>query len=404
MAVVATSPIPVAVTSAPVAKRSRAPFVMGALVLVAGGVATAIYFKRLGKENTDDAQVEAHVASVAPRINGQVKKVDVNDNEVVKVGQVLVELDDRDQQVRLKIAHADLDAATASLNAAQKQLALTDKTAKANLVAAQGGVTMAAATSGSTNAMIDQAKADIVAAQSRVQLAKTERKRAETLHASGAMPQSEVDAKVAADETAAAMLSEANARLASAMANRGNSSGTVESAHGRLLAASTVQEQIDTAQAQVGIAEAKVAQAQATVDRAQLDLDYTKVTAEIAGSIAKRNVEPGQLVGPERPLMAIVDLQDTWIVANMKETQLKDIKPGQPADIEIDSFDGTLAGHVDSLAAGTGSRFALLPAENASGNFTKVTQRIPVKIVLDHRDDARLLRPGMSAEVTIHTK
>ncbi len=374
------------------------------LLVVASGVATAIYFTRLGKETTDDAQVEAHVQSVAPRIAGQVKKVDVSDNEAVTVGQVLVELDDRDQQVRLASVRADLAATNATLHAAQTQLALTDKTAKANLVAAKGGVTIAAASSGSTNALIDQAKADIVAAKSRVQLAQIDRARAEKLHAAGAVAQNEVDAKVAVDEQAQAMLSEANARLASAMANRSNSSGSVETAQGRLLAASTVDEQLESAKAQVALAEAKVAQAQTAVDRAQLDVDYTKVRAEIAGNIAKRNVEPGQIVGPERPLMAVVDLGDTWVVANLKETQLKDIKAGQTAEIEIDSFDGTFAGHVDSIAAGTGSRFSLLPPENASGNFTKVTQRVPVKIVLDKRTDAKMLRPGMSAEVVIHTK
>ena len=403
MAVVAAAPLPI-VQTVPVVKRKRAPIVFAGLLVVAGGVATAIYFTRLGKEATDDAQVEAHVQSVASRVSGQVRTVDVTDNEPVKVGQLLVELDDRDQQVRLASARADLSAMNASLHAAQTQLALTDKTAKANLVAAKGGVTMAAASSGSTSALIDQAKADIVAAKSRVQLAKLDRERAEKLRAAGAVAQNEVDGKVAVDEQAQAMLAEANARLANAMANRNNSSGTVETAQGRLLAASTVDEQLESARAQVALAEAKVAQAQAAVDRAQLDLDYTKVRAEIAGTVAKRNVEPGQIVGPERPLMAIVDLGDTWVVANLKETQLKDIKAGQAADIQIDSFDGTLAGHVDSIAAGTGSRFSLLPPENASGNFTKVTQRVPVKIVIDRRDDTRLLRPGMSAEVVIHTK
>jgi len=407
MAVVATAPVSASVsalTVAPVAKRKRAPVVFGGLLLVAGAVAATIYVRRLGKESTDDAQVEAHVSSVAARVSGQVKKVRVADNEVVKVGQILVELDDRDQQVRLASARADLAAATAQLHTAQTQLALTDKTAKANLLSAKGGVAQAAAVTGSTAAMIDQAKADITAAQSRVQLAHLDRERAEKLHASGAIAQAEVDAKVAVDEQAKAMLAQADARLASALANRSNSSGTEESARGRLLAASTVDEQLESAQAQVALGEARVAQAQASVDRAQLDLEYTKVTAELAGTVAKRNVEPGQNVGPERPLMAIVDLGDTWVVANLKETQLKDVKAGQAAEIEIDSFEGTLAGHVDSIAAGTGSRFSLLPPENASGNFTKVTQRVPVKIVLDHRDDASLLRPGMSAEVVIHTR
>ncbi|HEY6175996.1 MAG TPA: HlyD family secretion protein, partial [Kofleriaceae bacterium] len=179
--------------------------------------------------------------------------------------------------------------------------------------------------------------------------------------------------------------------------------GTEASARGRLLAAQTVDEQVEASRAQVALAEARVAQTQAAVDRATLEVEYTKVHAEIAGQINKRSVEPGQLVSPDRMLMAIVDLSDTWVVANLKETQVADIRSGQPVDVEIDAFPGTLKGHVDSVAAGTGARFSLLPPENATGNFIKVTQRVPVKILIDDRG-GRALRPGMSAEVVIHTK
>lgn len=400
MAAPSVTPI-VAEAAAP--KRRRAPFVLGGLVLVAVGVALYVYFSRLGKESTDDAQVEAHVANVAARITGQVKRVPVADNQQVKVGDVLVELDDRDQQVRLVAARADLAATQAQLRTAQTQLSLTEKTAKANLAVAKGGVEQAAAMTGTTQAQIDQSRADVSAAQSHKQLTKIDREREDRLFKTGAGTQSELDARIAADQQADAQLAQAEAHLASALASRGNSSGTIESARGKLLAASTVDEQVETAQAQVALGEARVAQAQSALDRAQLELDFTKVRAELAGSVAKRAVEPGQMVAPDRPLMAIVDLSDTWVVANLKETQIKSIKPGQSVDIEIDSFGGTLHGHVDSIAAGTGSRFSLLPPDNASGNFIKVTQRVPVKITLDDRGD-RVLRPGMSADVTIYTK
>jgi len=195
----------------------------------------------------------------------------------------------------------------------------------------------------------------------------------------------------------------AEARLASALANRSNSSGTEVSARGRLLAADSVDEQLKASRSQVALAEAHVAQATAALQRATLELGYTKVRAEIGGVVTKRAVEPGQLVSPDRALMAIVDLSDTWIVANLKETQLSDIKAGQDADIWVDTFGSELHGKVDSIAAGTGSRFSLLPAENATGNFIKVTQRVPVKIKLDDRL-GKTLRPGMSADVTIHTR
>jgi membrane fusion protein, multidrug efflux system len=251
--------------------------------------------------------------------------------------------------------------------------------------------------------MIDQARADVASAQSHKQLVKTDRERAEKLMAQGAGTKADVDARRAADEQADAQLAQAQARLVTAMANRSNSSGTAESARGKLLAASTVDEQLEAARAQVALGDARVAQSQAAVDRAALEVDYTKLRAELAGTIARRSVEPGQTVSPDRPIMAIVDLADTWVVANLKETQLADIKPGQAVDVEIDTFSGTLQGHVDSIAAGTGSRFSLLPPDNASGNFIKVTQRVPVKIKLDDRG-GRVLRPGMSADVTIHTR
>jgi membrane fusion protein (multidrug efflux system) len=384
-------------------KRRRAPFVLVGLLVVAGSVATYIYVSRLGKEKTDDAQVEAHVSNVAARVAGQVKRVLVSDNQEVKVGDLLVELDDRDQQVKLAMGRADLAASTAQLRNAQTQLALTEKTAKANLAVAQGAIAQAAAVTGNTAAQIDQAKADVAAAESRKQLTRLDRERAERLRATGAATQSEIDARVSADTQADASLAQAQARLASALANRSNSSGTEVSARGRLLAAETVDEQVELARAQVALADARVAQAQAATERAALELEYTKLRSEIAGTVTKRMVEPGQLVSPDRALMAIVDLSDTWVVANLKETQLAEIKAGQAAEVEVDSYAGAMTGHVDSVAAGTGSRFSLLPPENATGNFIKVTQRVPVKIKIDDRR-GHLLRPGMSADVTIHTR
>ncbi|HEY3807404.1 MAG TPA: HlyD family secretion protein [Kofleriaceae bacterium] len=389
--------------SAPPAKKKKAPIVLVGLIGAAVVIAGIIYITRLGKEKTDDAQVEAHVANVSARIAGQVKRVLIEDNQPVKKGDVLVELDDRDQQVRVAAARADLAAVQAQLRQAQTQLALTDKTAKANLAVAKGGIAQAAAVTGSTQAMIDQAHADVSAAESRKQLTQLDRERYEKMLAGGAVAKAEVDARVAADTQADAQLATAKARLITALANRSNSSGTAQSAEGKLLAASTVDEQLEAAKAQVELAEARVAQSQAALDRALLELDYTKVKAEIAGTIARRSVEPGQMVGPDRPLAAVVDLDSTWVVANLKETQLEDIKSGQPVDISVDTYDGELHGKVDSIAAGTGSRFSLLPPDNASGNFIKVTQRVPVKIVLDDRS-GQILRPGMSCDVTIHTK
>lgn len=388
---------------APPAKRRRAPVVFAVLLIAVGAAAAALYLTRLGKEKTDDAQVEAHVSNLSPRIAGKVTRVLVADNQEVKAGDVLIELDDRDQRALLGDARGKLEEATAKLAYAESQLAMTQKTAQANLTVARGAIAQAAAVTGSTEAQIEQARAELAAAESRKQLARLDRERAERLHTTAAATQAEVDARSAADTEADAALAQAQARLVGALANRSNSTGTEATARGRLLAAQTIDEQVMGVRSQLDAAQARVKQREAAVKLTELLLEYTKIRADNPGIITKRSVEPGQLVSPDRMVMAIVDLSDTWVVANLKETQLADIRPGQPVDIEVDTFPGTLRGHVDSIAAATGARLSLLPPENASGNFIKVTQRIPVKVKIDNRGD-RVLRPGMSAEVVIRTR
>lgn len=386
------------------AKPRAVRLVLPLLVALALGGGAVSYTRGLGKESTDDAQVEGHVASVAPRVAGQVARVLVQDNQAVKAGDVLLELDDRDQQARLAAARADLAAAKAAAAAAATQLALTEKTAEANLRVARGGLTQAASVGGTTRAGIDQAKADVTAARARQALAALELKRAEKLSEDRVISAAELDNRRSLVEQSDAALAQAQARLASAEAGRGNVSGTVEAAQGRLLAAQTGPEQIEAARAQLELARARVEQSEAAARQAELNLSYTKVTAQVAGVVARRTVEPGQLVGPERPLLAIVPLDDTWIVANFKEDQLAHMRPGQPAEITIDTYGGrAFQGTIESLAAGTGSRFSLLPPDNASGNFTKVVQRVPVLIRVTHAPDA-VLRPGMSAAVTVRVK
>lgn len=376
------------------------------LAAIAVGAGALTWSLGRGKESTDDAQIEGHVANVNPRVGGQVKTVLVKDNEVVHAGDVLVELDDRDYRVRVDVATADLAAAQASLDAAKAQLVVTTKSAEANVVVAKGGVSQARALEGSTFATIDQARADVAAAESRRDLAKLEHDRSEHLVGEGAVARADLDLKSAALEQAEAALRQARARLVSAQSNVGNSSGSVDTAKGRLALAELGPEQIDAARAQVALASARVDQAKAALEQAELNLSYTKIVAQTDGTIARRSVEVGQAVSPDRPLMAIVPLEDTWVVANFKEDQLEHMAPGQRVDVSIDGYAGrAFAGEIDSIAPGTGSRFSLLPPDNASGNFTKVVQRVPVRVLLDPsmRGDT-VLRPGMSVSVTVHVK
>ncbi len=385
-------------------KRSKAKFVALGLALAAltgGGV---LYAHSLGHESTDDAQVEGHVQGVSSRVSGQVAKVLVKDNQMVEVGDVLVELDPIDLQARVDAAKADVAAAEAAVSQARAQLALTQKNVQANLVQAKGGVTQATGGLSSAQATVDQAKADVSAAEARQKLAQVDYDRAKELFSSGAISKAEIDARKSTLDQADANLSLSRARLDAARANIAAGAGGVELAQGKLAGAESGPEQIAAAESNVTAAEARVGQAKTALHIAELNLGYAKITAPVRGVVSRRTVEVGQVISPDRALLAIVPLDDVWVVANFKEDQLAKMKPGQRAEIEVDAFgDKKLVGHVDSFSGGTGSRFALLPPDNASGNFVKVVQRVPTLVRVDD-PKGLVLRPGMSAVVTVDTK
>jgi membrane fusion protein (multidrug efflux system) len=396
---------PAAAPEAPAAKKtSRAKIVLPVLVALAATVGGISYVRGLNVETTDDAQVEGHILNVAARATGQVAQVLVHDNQLVEEGQDLVYIDDRDLQARLLGARADLASAKAQLASANAQLALTERTITASLKQAKGGIAQASSGFLTSRAASDQARADIAVAASKRTLSETDQKRAEALFAQGAISQAEVDRQRAAFDQADAQLAQAKARLASAEAGSANTVGMVETAQGRLAQAETGPEQLDAARAAAGVAGARVEQAQAALSLSELNLSYAKVKAPMRGVVSRRSVEPGQLVSPDRTLLALVPPDDVWVVANFKEDQVKEMRPGAKVEVKIDTYGRrTFAAHVESLAGASGSRFALLPPDNASGNFTKVVQRIPVLIRLDAPPDVPL-RPGMSAYASVNTK
>lgn len=390
--------------SAPPKKKKNKARIIGIGLVVAallgGG---AYYVLHLGKESTDDAQVEGHVQPVSPRVSAQVAKVLVKDNQSVKAGDLLVELDRSDFEAKAAAAQADVAAAQAAVASAQTQLELTQRNSDAMLRQARGGVTQASSGVTSSQAAVEQATADVVSAGARQKLAQQEYDRTENLHSTGAVSQADLDNHRMTLDSANAGLSEARARLLAAKAGVGNGEGAVELAQGRLAAAQTAPQQVANAQAALKVAEAKLLQAQAAQRLADLNLSYTTIRAPAAGNISRRTVEVGQLVSPDRPLLAIVPLDDVWVVANFKEDQAAKMRPGQKASVSVDAYGKSFEGHVDSLSAGTGSRFALLPPDNASGNFIKVVQRVPVLIRLDGAAGVDL-RPGMSCNVTVRTE
>ena len=376
---------------------------LGMLVVALVGSGTVWILNR-GRESTDDAQIEGHIVSVSVRTPGQVGRVLVTDNQLVKMGEALVELDLDELKARLNVARADRMAAEAALALAQAQLSLTERTTTASIRQARGGVSLAASGVVSSKAQLEQAQADIAAAQSRQQLASKELDRVRALFAEGTVSQAELDARQAAADQGSAGLDLARARLDSSRALISGNYGGVEQAEGRLTAALTAPQQREASQAQVQLSAARVEQARASERLAELNLSYGVVRAPVSGVVSRKNVEVGSLVSPERPVMALIPLDEVWIVANFKEDQIGAMRAGQIATVKVDTFsDRKLSGRVESIAAGTGARFALLPPDNATGNFVKVVQRVPVRIAIEPIAGLTL-RPGMSAAVTVRVE
>ncbi len=382
-------------------KRRRAKLVFAVLVAVAATGGAVAWLLSRGRESTDDAAVEGHVLTISSRIGGQVARVLVKDNQPVEAGQILAELDKTELQARVEVARADAQATQAQVELAKAQLDLTDRNADAGLRQARGNVSQATSSVASTKAQISQMSADLAAAESRYRLTTLELERARELFASRAIPQAEMDMRQANQDQAKASLDQSQARLESTRAAVSGGYAGVVQAEGRLAAALTAPQQVQAARAQLQLATARQKQAEAAQTVAELNLSYANIASPVRGIVARRTVEVGNMVSPDRPLLAVVALDDVWIVANFKETQLGSMRPGQPATVTIDTYaNRTLHGHVESLAAGTGSRFALLPPDNASGNFIKVVQRVPVLIRLDDTSGLAL-RPGLSADVTV---
>jgi membrane fusion protein (multidrug efflux system) len=327
-------------------------------LLVAGGVYGYGYWTT-GRflESTNDAYVQADYTIIAPKVSGYIAEVMVDDNQPVKTGQVLAKIDDRDFSTALAQAQADVEAAEASIRNIDAQLALQE-------------------------ASVDQASADIASAEAGVTFAKQDHSRYQDLMKTGYGTVQRAQLANADLQQQTALLQHDRAALVAA------------------------QKQIEVLKTQRSEADAQLAHNQAVAQQATLNLSYTTITAPIDGVVGARSLRTGQYVQAGTQLMALVPLQASYVVANFKETQLTEMRDGQPATIEVDSFPGALIhGRIDSLAPASGLEFSLLPPDNATGNFTKIVQRIPVKIVLDSNDPlVGLLRVGMSVEASIDTK
>jgi membrane fusion protein, multidrug efflux system len=389
-------PPPVARPRRPIYRR-RGALVAAAVLGTAALAAGVLYWLHSRQfEETDDAFIEGNIAPSSPRVAGTVQSVLVTDNQDVPAGMALVRLDPRDFQARGDQARATLEAARARWEAARTNVSLTRANTAAALTSARAGVEQADAAVRSSEAQLASAAADVKAAE-----AEAERRQADLRRYSSLDPrnvsQQQLDAARAAAEAAEAQLVAARKRAAAAESMVGEARARVGQARGSLEAASTAAEQVAAAEAQARSAQAVVDEARAAMELAELELSYTTVRAPVAGRITRKSVQPGQYVQAGQTLLAIVR-PEVWVVANFKETQIARMHRGQDVEVRVDAYpDRRFRGHVDSIQAGTGARFSLLPPENATGNFVKVVQRVPVKIVLDRDPEAdRLLGPGMS--------
>ena len=428
-----------AATFAPPRRRRRRARI--AILVALGGVLLlgAFYGVRLwrywdGHVSTDDAFVEAHVSPVSARVRGTVLEVLARDNQEVAAGAPLVRLDARDLEVKLEQARAALQTAQGRLRMAVAGVPMTDQSTRSQVALAEATSAKALLGIDSAERVLEERRSRLAARRAAVQVAQAEvsarqadfdrasldRGRSQELFERKLVARQELDHAESAFKTAAAALEAARQRLDGARAEVTQAEAEVasqqvalaqsrrhrEETEAGLATAQSRRGEVTVRSAEAASAEAQLAEARAAVREAELNVEYTTVTAPVAGRVTRRTVEVGQVVQPGQPLLAIVDVRNLWVVANYKETQLTRVRPGQRATISVDTHPGlVLRARVDSIQSGTGSRFSLLPPENASGNFVKVVQRIPVKLVLEPGQTAQtLLVPGMSVVPVIELR
>jgi membrane fusion protein (multidrug efflux system) len=396
----------------------RRLLVLGGLVLLALAVGLLYYYHN--RETTDDAQVDGHITPIASKIYGRVAEVLVTDNQPVKAGQVLVKIDPRDYQASLDqakaaLALAESDAASAGVDVprTRENVASGTSNADAQLAGAVADLQRAEVTYDQARTSdLAWAQANIEKSKANAELAQADLARYKPLLDKGEISKQQYDAaKANADATASGLRADqeklaqaqraveiARAQLTAAAARVEQAKAGVSSAH-----ADVRQISMRTSDAQGKIA--KVQQARAVLAAAELNLGYTDIVAPVDGVATHKQVEPGQIVQQGQGLLVVVPLQDVWVTANFKETQLRKMRAGQKAYVHVDTYGKTFSGHLDSIAGATGAVLSLLPPENATGNYVKVVQRIPVKIVLDPIPaDKAVLRPGMNVDATIITQ
>jgi len=375
----------------------RIAVVIAMVVLLVVGI--FVYRYVTSYESTDDAQVDGHLNSVSARISGHVLKLNVLDNQHVDAGTVLVEIDPADYQVAYDRAKADFEDAQAAATAAGVNVPITSVSTTSQVSATEADVANARAGIAAARKQFDAAKAQLDQAEANNVKAQNDLGRYKQLVDKQEISLQQYDQAVAAAKAGSAAVDAARANADVAQSQVAQAQDRLLQAEANWRNAQTAPKQMQVIRSRAASALAQAQQKKAALDQAGLNLQYTKVIAPVAGVVSDRTVEVGQNVSPGQEMMKIIPLNDVWITANYKETQLRYMKVGQPVDIAVDANGKTYKGKVDSFAGASGARFSLLPPENATGNYVKVVQRVPVKIVLDPgENNDHYLRPGMSVD------
>ena len=390
---------------APVPKKKRA---MRAYMIVLGlaGAVVGAYFIHgyLTRDEvaTDDAQIDADVVPVSARVAGVVLKMRVEDNQRVDAKQVIAEVDPADYEAKVAAAQADLDAASAQAEVAKAQVDIVRSTSGGALSSAKATLQGTGASVSAAHAQVASAQAALARGKAELAKAAADYARAKTLHDQGAVSGVALEAAVTSRDAAQAAVDAATANVAAARDQEALSQSRVAEAQGHVTQSTPVDRQINAAEAASKLADARVKSMAAALKLANLQLEYTKILAPAAGFVSKLAVHEGQMVQPGMTMLMVVP-NKPYVVANFKETQMGRIAPGDKVDISVDALGGTTVhGKVASISAGTGARFSMMPPDNATGNFVKVVQRVPVKIVLDEGQDTTQLHAGLSVEVKVH--
>ncbi|MEJ2039395.1 MAG: HlyD family secretion protein [Desulfosarcinaceae bacterium] len=385
--------------------KSRTGLILVLALVVLAIIASGLIWYSSRYESTDDAQIDGHIDPVSARISGHIKKVYVDNGQVVKAGDLLVEIDPTDFQKAYDEARAAYDQAVADNKGAQLDVSLVSTNATNRIAEAQASVKAAGSAVSTGREAYAQAQAQQNRTQAQYDLSRKSLKRAKKLIAQEIISRQNYEQYEATAQADEAALAASRDNVKAAAKKLDQARAQLDLARAELKDAYSGPDHVEIAKSKARSASAAVKKAFAVMEQARLNLQYTRIIAPAAGVVGNKTAETGQNVSPGQMLMDLVQIRDVWVVANFKETQLHHMRPGQAVTVHVDAYDKYYKGHVESIGAATGEQFSLFPPENATGNYVKVVQRVPVKIVFDAGENRQhLLRPGMSVEPKVWIK